>query len=70
MATNYEVEVRQRAYELWLGSGRVEGRDRDHWLAAEREVSRKREQALIAAAVTPPPAKARKAGSKAKSKKG
>ncbi len=31
--------VAQKAYELWEQSGRVEGRDLEHWLEAERIVS-------------------------------
>ena len=30
--------IRQRAYELWEHEGRPQGRDREHWEQAEREV--------------------------------
>ena len=30
--------IAQRAYELWEQNGRVEGRDLEHWLEAERLV--------------------------------
>lgn len=35
-------EIRQRAYQLWEGEGRPQGRDRDHWhqAAAELEAAR------------------------------
>jgi hypothetical protein len=38
MNVNLE-QVRVRAYELWLRDGMAEGRDRDHWHAAEYELS-------------------------------
>ncbi|HET7851569.1 MAG TPA: DUF2934 domain-containing protein, partial [Methyloceanibacter sp.] len=31
MEQNLEVQIRQRAYELWEQEGRPNGRDRDHW---------------------------------------
>ena len=31
--------IRQRAYELWESEGRPQGRDREHWERAERELS-------------------------------
>lgn len=34
-----KVRVRERAYEIWLQSGRPEGAAESHWLQAEREVS-------------------------------
>lgn len=30
--------VRRRAYELWEREGRPEGRDREHWEQARREI--------------------------------
>jgi len=36
-----EQAVRERAYELWEAAGRPHGRDLDHWLSAEQQVSRK-----------------------------
>jgi hypothetical protein len=35
-------KVAQRAYELFVGDGAVHGRDLDHWLAAERELTEDR----------------------------
>jgi hypothetical protein len=37
MDVNLE-QVRVRAYELWLRDGMAEGRDQDHWRAAECEL--------------------------------
>jgi Protein of unknown function (DUF2934) len=37
MDVNLE-QVRVRAYEMWLRDGRTDGRDRDHWHAAESEL--------------------------------
>jgi len=34
-------QIRQRAYEIWLGEGRPHGRDRMHWLRAEGEFREK-----------------------------
>ena len=31
-------EVEHRAYEIWEREGRPEGRDIEHWLAAERQL--------------------------------
>jgi hypothetical protein len=30
--------IRERAYEMWNASGRMDGQADQHWLAAEREV--------------------------------
>ena len=30
-----EAEIQHAAYLLWIESGRPEGRDREHWLAAK-----------------------------------
>jgi hypothetical protein len=34
--------IRERAYELWEGEGRPNGRHVDHWVQAEREVAGRR----------------------------
>ncbi|HEY2131477.1 MAG TPA: DUF2934 domain-containing protein [Acetobacteraceae bacterium] len=36
--TTDEEEIRVQAYELWLFSGRPEGKDAELWRAAERQV--------------------------------
>lgn len=33
-----ETRIRERAHELWESEGRPEGRERDHWERAAREV--------------------------------
>jgi hypothetical protein len=47
-------EIRQRAYGLWERLNRPDGRDVEHWLAAENELQRERE-ALAEGASTEPP---------------
>jgi len=32
-------EIARRAYEIWLSEGAGHGRDLDHWLRAERELT-------------------------------
>jgi hypothetical protein len=39
MAGNTDALIARRAYEIWEGEGRPHGRDREHWLRAEAEVS-------------------------------
>ena len=38
MQHSLEGRIRNRAYELWNMDGREDGRDLQHWLAAEQEV--------------------------------
>src|SRR5437763_1846772 len=33
-----ESRIRQRAHQIWEEEGRPEGRDREHWVRASREV--------------------------------
>jgi hypothetical protein len=40
--------IQRRAYELWESEGRPEGRERTHWLQAEREIARTRAQRVAA----------------------
>jgi hypothetical protein len=37
MTVTYEA-IAQRAFEIWEGEGRPEGRDREHWFTAEEEL--------------------------------
>jgi hypothetical protein len=37
-------EIAQRAYQIFEREGRMDGRDMDHWLQAERELRMEREQ--------------------------
>jgi hypothetical protein len=35
---NLEQAIRERAYHLWIESGRLDGNAEGHWLAAQREL--------------------------------
>jgi hypothetical protein len=36
-----EQHIRERAYQIWLDDGKPNGKDREHWQRAERELSAK-----------------------------
>jgi hypothetical protein len=55
--------IRERAYEIWLLSGRREGQAEQHWLAAERDIV-----GASSAFHTLPPVSARRTKGRAKSK--
>jgi hypothetical protein len=38
LPANFEELVRQRAYEIYVASGRPHGRAEDHWRQAEQEI--------------------------------
>jgi len=38
MEQSVQERIRQRAYQLWDTSGRMNGQAEQHWLAAEREI--------------------------------
>ncbi len=38
MQQSLEVQIRERAYEIWNAVGRPDGQASEHWLAAEREL--------------------------------
>ena len=57
---NLVEQIRQRAYEIWLGEGRPHGRDRMHWLRAEGEFRQKFEPAQSAAVPREKPGGSRK----------
>jgi hypothetical protein len=40
--------IRERAYEIWVASGRLNGAAEHHWLAAEREILDAPQTALAA----------------------
>ncbi len=42
MMSDLEQQIRDRAYDIWTLSGRVEGCANDHWLEAERLVMMER----------------------------
>lgn len=56
-----QADVAKRAYAIWEREGRPDGRDFDHWLAAERELEattdRPGEQRPMAAGATATPIK-------------
>ena len=37
-AQDLQPQIAQKAYELWEQNGRVEGRDLEYWLEAERVI--------------------------------
>jgi Protein of unknown function (DUF2934) len=63
MTSNFEQKVRERAYELWVQDGGVEGCADHYWIRAERELLAQHMNALPAPE-TKAPAKARKAAAK------
>ena len=38
MEQSVQERIRERAYQLWDTSGRMNGQAEQHWLAAEREI--------------------------------
>jgi len=38
MEPSLQIRIRDRAYQIWNASGRLEGQADHHWLEAEREV--------------------------------
>jgi DUF2934 family protein len=38
MAAEHQGDIAERAYRIWEGEGRPNGRDLDHWLRAEAEL--------------------------------
>ncbi|MGJ3264720.1 MAG: DUF2934 domain-containing protein [Salinarimonas sp.] len=49
MTEDRECRVRRRAYELWEGEGRPDGRMHDHWAWAEAELMAGEDQNQAAA---------------------
>lgn len=43
MNTHREEAIRARAHQLWEDEGRPEGREREHWEAAEREFGERKD---------------------------
>jgi hypothetical protein len=39
MPANREDSIREHAYRLWEVQGKPEGRDKEHWQQAEKELS-------------------------------
>ena len=42
MSSDWEYQVRHRAYELWNAAGRPDGKHQEFWEAAERELKASR----------------------------
>ena len=40
MAADREEKIRERAYAIWLDEGSIDGRDQEHWLEAEKEITK------------------------------
>lgn len=59
-----EQVIRERAYHIWETRGRVGGKDLEHWLQAEREMS----EAIAATETVAPKAAAPKAEAAAPAK--
>lgn len=36
--TNRQEQIKERAYQLWLDEGQIEGRDEDYWFRAEAAI--------------------------------
>ncbi len=47
-STEREVQIRQRAYELYEARGRQDGHDLDDWLQAEAEIHINKDRATAA----------------------
>jgi hypothetical protein len=47
-------EIAARAYQIYEREGRADGRDMDHWLAAERELRQERSTAVSSGDITEP----------------
>jgi hypothetical protein len=46
-------EIAERAYQIFEREGRIDGRDMDHWLQAERELRSEREKRQLAPSEAP-----------------
>jgi Protein of unknown function (DUF2934) len=65
-----EQAIRERAYHLWVESGRLDGSAEEHWIAAQREVLSASLGTFATVAVTEPGAPRKPARQhKAKGKK-
>lgn len=63
MNTDNHARTRERAYRIWEGEGRPEGRALQHWIQAEAELSR----GATAGAERPGPERKRKSPTKKRS---
>ncbi len=59
MTEDIAAKIRHRAFQIWQEQGQPHGRDQDHWLQAEAEVTEPAAVAAVAAvAEVAPPKKA------------
>ncbi|MTJ79831.1 MAG: DUF2934 domain-containing protein [Telmatospirillum sp.] len=58
MTVSDQDRIRSRAFEIWQAEGCPEGRDVEHWLKAEEEVSSNGRHAAAEPAPAPAPVKA------------
>ena len=57
MQHNLEQRIRERAYDIWNASGRIDGQADEFWFAAERELLAPAAAAPAAAPVKAAPVK-------------
>lgn len=53
MSQTLQERIRERAYHIWNGSGRPDGRDEQFWLQAEREIVAETATASTSATTVP-----------------
>lgn len=61
MTEDIAAKIRHRAFQIWQEQGQPHGRDQDHWLQAEAEVTEPAAVAAVAEAAPPKKAPAKKA---------
>lgn len=57
MTDDRETQVREKAYQLWQDEGEPDGRDQEHWAAAEQQLGGGggADPTMFAGTVTPDP---------------
>jgi Protein of unknown function (DUF2934) len=40
MSVDRERKIRERAFAIWVNEEMVDGRDREHWLEAEKQIDK------------------------------
>ena len=53
MQSDRRATIRERAYQIWLEEGRVDGRHEEHWQRAERELTERENERAVAPAAKP-----------------
>ena len=64
-----EQSIRERAYQLWIEGGSLDGHADAHWLSAQREILSTSLSHLGSTTITEPPVTAPKSRTKASRKK-